>query len=439
MPFHPSSLFAGGAYGYAFDATDASKVFQNIDGTGARADDAPVGRLLDVSGNARHFSALANDTTRPTARAAGTVEFDGSNDVLARDEAGAYNAGSCTIIVRMSGNGALSDRRWWGERDVASSNPFYVPGTGTNVSAGGIARTFTRNDSGAAVLQNLLTGVVAYDNVMRTLRFVDTGSLNSVFVDGVESIQRAYNRAGHSVTTNRTGLGALYRGTATSFFNGAIARLIVIGRLLTPQETADAEAWIASNAAADAASGAIAGSLNQQVGPVVSAGAARLALKAQGAPFLDPVTATSAGRLSIRGSATAVLAPVTMSSAGALAIRGSATAQLEPATMSASGSSGNAGNLLVTLEPVVGSGSARLAIAAALARFLDGVTLYAFGGAGGDPARTPAGRILSAIGGSRIGSAIGSTLLARFASATGSDKSDRVASSSQGGRAASSS
>jgi hypothetical protein len=350
---HPSTLFGGGEYGYAFDATDPTKVWQNINGTGARADDSPVGRLDDVSGNGRHFAALANDTTRPTARSDGTVEFDGSNDALVLQAAGAWAAGACTIIWRGSGNAALLDRRFWAEGSSANANQFYVPGTATNAVADGLARTFTRNDAGGTVLQNVFSGVTAFDGTLKTARILDSGSSNTGFFNSVEGTPRGYSRSGHTLTLNRTGLGALYRTSAANFFGGKLKRMVVIGRLLTTQETADMLAWVDSDAATDAGGDPITGTAS---------------------PTLAALTTTSAGALDITGQATASLAALTTTGAGALVLEASASVTLASLTASSSGALDLAGSTSATLAALTATGAGTVGIAALASPMLAALT-----------------------------------------------------------------
>jgi hypothetical protein len=79
-----SALFAG-TQGVWYDPSNLSTVFQDAAGTIPGAVDQPVGRILDISGNANHAS-QAVSANRPTLRSSGGLywlEFvDGINDEL---------------------------------------------------------------------------------------------------------------------------------------------------------------------------------------------------------------------------------------------------------------------------------------------------------------------------------------------------------------------
>jgi hypothetical protein len=83
--FTPAELFDGGVAGAWYDPSDLSTMFQDDAGTiPVTADNDPVGRLLDKSGNGNHLT-QSTAGSRPTYQTAGGMHwlaFDGVDDYL---------------------------------------------------------------------------------------------------------------------------------------------------------------------------------------------------------------------------------------------------------------------------------------------------------------------------------------------------------------------
>lgn len=103
--FLPTKLSATAQLKIWLDAQDTSTLFQSIAGTGAVASDGDVvGYWGDKSGNAFHFKAAADNTTRPAFKVnrigtKNTILFDNSNDLLQCTETGAVGISRNKSII----------------------------------------------------------------------------------------------------------------------------------------------------------------------------------------------------------------------------------------------------------------------------------------------------------------------------------------------------
>src|SRR5580765_4978507 len=129
-PFQPSDLWAAhpGAYGFAYDFTDLTKMWQLITRATAATVGSVVGAIDDISGNGRNMAAAANDTTRPTLVALGQLGFDGTNDILFSTSPGmwlAAKAGTMTIIARLVLAINAGSKNWIAEGSTTGSGLYY--------------------------------------------------------------------------------------------------------------------------------------------------------------------------------------------------------------------------------------------------------------------------------------------------------------------------
>jgi len=120
--FVPDATFFAGRKGYAYDFTDASKLFQNSGGTGAVTLGDPIGYATDLSGNGNHGT-QATSGSRPLYQ--GHADFDGSNDnimVPTIDFSGDH-----AITIVLSSRKDASGLFWLAEFPPAGGNPgFWV-------------------------------------------------------------------------------------------------------------------------------------------------------------------------------------------------------------------------------------------------------------------------------------------------------------------------
>lgn len=232
-----NALFAGGVPGGMWDFTDPSTLRQMSNGTGAVADGDPVGWAQDLSDNGNHL-VQAVALKRPGFGWEG-AGFDGVDD--------SFNS---IDLFDLSATGELVVC-------VALDRP--------SPSAGRIIAEITSNSSVNAGTIALFNGGNASIGVDRfrsrgtanpaPVGFAEPGPNRAIIscVGRISPSMRVMRRNGvegvNSTSPQGTGTYGswpLYigsRGGVSEFFSGSIARLVICGRLPSPEETALIEAW----------------------------------------------------------------------------------------------------------------------------------------------------------------------------------------------------
>lgn len=256
----PAGFFTAGERGMVWDLTDQTTLFQDVAGAiPVSAPGQPVGRVLDKSPNANHWTAAANDASRPTYRLDGDgkpfLDFDGADDILF----------AATPFVQVAGNGRFSATIGMtpgvlsGERDalgcysVVDDTPFVEP---FSQYAGEIGINLRNDDSGGfgpgrPTLPGLLDGMTRrvmtsqYGGQYAIARIRDAAGRASGFAAplGVSVTQGAHDNV-YAVT--RAALGGRGFGRPAGFFAGRIYSGYVINRLVTDAEVRNAEDWAAA-------------------------------------------------------------------------------------------------------------------------------------------------------------------------------------------------
>jgi hypothetical protein len=210
-----------------------SKLFQNIDGTGAvSADSTVVGTLQNMTPNARHLTARANDGTRPLWRNTGGRKYitaDGVDDLLKL----AVNNGEFpfqhidgvwTIAAAVQANPA-SATTFLSMRGSDNGNPIAAP-LQSRSGAGADLTWFYRDDpgtgnptGGSPTTTNRYTGM--WDNTDRVVMLVCDGDFITPYRDGVAGTAVAVDEAGLDFidTFNLALFGYLAAITPSQWFN----------------------------------------------------------------------------------------------------------------------------------------------------------------------------------------------------------------------------
>ncbi len=95
---------------------------------------------------------------------------------------------------------------------------------------------FIRDDNGV-VLRNALSSGVALDNTWRFITFVDANGSAKLYIDGVQDQSFTYTPG--PMTLDQATIGALFRTSASDFFNGRIEQVSVWDKALTLAEIRD--------------------------------------------------------------------------------------------------------------------------------------------------------------------------------------------------------
>lgn len=235
--------------GLVLDFTDFSSLFQDTAGTTpvTSAGD-PVALAKDLTTNGFDFSqgTSANRPVAATADSVNCVDFDGTDDVLMGSHC-FYDDGAMTVTMLVRGNN-LSDRRLYAEGSTSSNTPIYQPLGNHSSSPYSAVVAFLRSDNNNTKFsQNSIPAAGAFDNTWHVVTFKDTGTQAFMRVDGGAWSSTSYTRS--TTTLNRFALGALFRSSASNWFDGQVARCFFAGEALSDGDLAKVEAW-----AADAAS-----------------------------------------------------------------------------------------------------------------------------------------------------------------------------------------
>lgn len=246
VTFDPYYLFGNSEAGFIFDFTNAATMFTERTGASATtqtAVDGSIGTLKDLSPNT-HYLTAATDAARPTKRQTSTyynAQFDG-NDCLSEAAAGLYAAGAASIFLVVSA--AAHSSYILSEGSSSSNAPLYALLAGATTSSN--FTTFIRNDASATVVSGARDMGVAFDSTPHLIGFVDTGTEQRIYLDGVQVASRGYIRS--ASTFDRLGLGALVRAAVSNNFTGRIYSAVAVGRELTNAELGDLFVWMGAKA-----------------------------------------------------------------------------------------------------------------------------------------------------------------------------------------------
>lgn len=251
--FNPANLFAGVSKGIALDLTDPTKLYQDSARTTlvSVAGD-PIGSPTDLSGNGAHPTQTLS-AARPLWQTT-YAAFDGSDDGWVTPSIDFTGTDKITVVVGVT---KLTDT---GFGVITELGPVADTTTGTfnlgvsTTTGDASRRTYSAelNGSqasswGASVYAAPNTAVLsAQFNIAGALRdneiiFRINGAAPSTSTGGFNTSAGTGN-----FTANVLNIGR--RTAAATPLNGRIYRLIVIGRLLTASELAQAERWCASPA-----------------------------------------------------------------------------------------------------------------------------------------------------------------------------------------------
>jgi hypothetical protein len=215
-------------------------LFQSNAGTtAATADSDVVGYLPDLSGNAKHYTSEADNTTRPTLQGVGAspaLRFDGANDFLMRTESLGLLAGvTYTLAFAFKGNSAAVDARFFAEGNTATNNTLFIPLQVANPTATSSSALY-RNDAGLQqVNPSTITNANVFDNNAHVLILTDDGTFVRTYVDGAVGASTGWTPSG-AYTLDRSCIGCLLRAAAGNWWAGDFYGMVAVPRVLTDLE-----------------------------------------------------------------------------------------------------------------------------------------------------------------------------------------------------------
>ncbi|MFN3387546.1 MAG: hypothetical protein ACK40O_01340 [Allosphingosinicella sp.] len=230
LTFYLPALFAGGTKGLWYDVSNLASMFQDDAGTVPAAVDAPVGRILDQSGNNVH-AVQATAAARPILRLADGrhyLEFNGTSHFLTLTGMSAA-ASPWTMTAALDPTPTTTSYLF----DAQSGRLVFAPRETT-------ADDFVSYTEGSSWRRG---GPTAPGRQVLSWRLVESGS----------SIRRNGTAIATGLAyTNRPIGGAVALGrhhtNASFYFKGRLYGAAMIGRALGDSELAALEAWMAERA-----------------------------------------------------------------------------------------------------------------------------------------------------------------------------------------------
>lgn len=233
------ALFLAGEKGVVYDLTDKRTLYQDSARTTlVAANGNPIGSVSDLSGNGKHAS-QGTSTSRPTFQ--GGATFDGVDDWLITASIDFTATDAITVVA--------------GVRKVSDVASASVASLGGGSSAGtfdlrgprsSAANNFSNSCRSGNLSESIAAGFTAPISAVLTASMDISSDTNRLRVNGVLSGDPTTDIGAGNFTNNPVYLGS--RNGSTMHFNGLIYRLLVIGRALTTDERAAAEAWAAEGA-----------------------------------------------------------------------------------------------------------------------------------------------------------------------------------------------
>lgn len=219
----------------------------NAGATAAVSNGDVVGYLPDLSGNAKHYTSEADNTTRPALQGVGTlpaIRFDGSNDFLQRtDNLGLLSAGAYTLALAFKSNSPVDDARLFTAGNSASNNTLFIPIQCSNPTETSSSALY-RNDAGTQLVNpSSMTNAGVFDNTSKVFVLTDDGTFIRSYINGVAGASTGWTKSG-VFTLDRTAIGCLLRATSGNWWKGDLYGVVAVKRVITAEERADLTTYL---------------------------------------------------------------------------------------------------------------------------------------------------------------------------------------------------
>lgn len=238
--FVPDAAFFAGRKGFAFDFTDAAKLFQLSNGTTAvTADNDPIGYVTDLSGNGKHGT-QATAGSRPLYVAGSGAVGDGNKHMtcgtLDLSAETALTVVACVQTSLTSDQGVFEH----GSFNDGDASVLMDSGAGGQYVAtlfGASADPATKNSRGGAGASFKVVGVV-FDRSQATALTQVKSRINGEVYGNSQHVGGTSGTANFASRTAQ--IMNWYGGTK---LNGKLARIVVIAGALTADELFALEYW----------------------------------------------------------------------------------------------------------------------------------------------------------------------------------------------------
>jgi hypothetical protein len=355
----PATWFTNGERGRVWDLTNLANLSQTIDGlTPVTAVGQPVGWVKDLSPNADHWIAAANNTTRMTYQVDSDgqpcLRADGSNDIMFASLPFTHLAsGKFTSIIGIKAAAPASQRYIIGSYPASGTITFMEPFSAT--TAGDLTTSMRNDASGGAGTQPTIAGALD-GTTKRVATSQYFGNADKIRMRDRAARDPTTSLGGYSTVTQgtfannftvvRDALGGRGFSTPSGFFPGDIYSGAVIDRPTTDAETKSGEDWAALRTLATATVSSAAGS------------AAGTGAAAATAVAVLPSAGTASGAGQVTGAAQAIAAASGAASGSGATAGAAQTLAQASGTAAASGAASAASQAGVTAGAATGLGAA---------------------------------------------------------------------------------
>lgn len=163
--------------------------------------------------------------------------FDGADDYIDVSD-------HATLPVYRRGVGTAYSIAMWIKGSPQNAKRLYSEASSTDIDPRLAIQTYTdgklwvfiRDDNGVVLRNNLSVGV-ALDNTWHFVTFVDANGSAKLYIDGIQDQSFTYTPG--PMTLDQATIGALFRASASDFFNGRIEQVSVWDKALTLAEIRD--------------------------------------------------------------------------------------------------------------------------------------------------------------------------------------------------------
>lgn len=174
------------------------------------------------------------------------AQFNGTDEMLqmiytvgAGNGLPIHGARYYTVMLWVNGLGyTQGDRRVFSEGSMTSTAPLFSIGTDSAAAAGrtNVVDMYVRNDGGTVLVNHRKSAATAFNGTWHHIAWVEEDGQARLYVDGqLDTTVFNYVRSG-VFTLNTISLGALQRGTPTSFFAGMLDDAAIWERPLSQAE-----------------------------------------------------------------------------------------------------------------------------------------------------------------------------------------------------------
>lgn len=240
--FHPLQFFSGGEYGFIYDFSDKSTLWQDTGATSSiTSSGQSIKRVDDLSGNSLNLTEPTNPPTYTESGSLAYADFDGVSNVL--------TSGVFTDNLLDGGSVFIASAHDDDETLGWVLSEYLDAATGSRLTLchdtrAGTKRLLIHRVDGAN--NNFIDLDSDLDTSEYVIGFADDGSTATGYVDGASQSDTADTSTNFSAGDRRIMLGN--RPDSNAFFDGKVYAAVGIDREFTSSEISDLNKWLSAKA-----------------------------------------------------------------------------------------------------------------------------------------------------------------------------------------------